>query len=140
MATVVRSTDSLETRANTNSTIPMGGCSRPIIRFSVMIRPKWIGSMPSLSTMGSRIGTRMVMAAIVSMKQPTIRISTLAINRNTHLFCVTLRMPSVSACAAWVVVSSQANTDAAVTMKSTDAVVSMVSNEALAKVRKVMER
>ncbi|SPT39498.1 Uncharacterised protein [Achromobacter denitrificans] len=80
------------------------------------------------------------MAAMVSMKHPTIRISTLAINRNTHLFCVTLRMASVSACAACVVVSSQAKTDAAVTMNSTDAVVSMVSNDALANVRNVIER
>ncbi|MNK24076.1 hypothetical protein D3C87_423790 [compost metagenome] len=80
------------------------------------------------------------MAAIVSMKQPTIRISTLAINRNTHLFCVTLRIASVSVCAACVVVSSQANTDAAVTMNRTDAVVSMVSKDALARVLSVMER
>ncbi|SPT39499.1 Uncharacterised protein [Achromobacter denitrificans] len=40
MAMVVRSTDSRETLANTNSTMPMGGCSRPIIRFKTMIRPK----------------------------------------------------------------------------------------------------
>ncbi|KAG1264790.1 hypothetical protein G6F66_014178 [Rhizopus arrhizus] len=90
--------------------------------------------------MGSRMGTRIVMAAMVSMKQPTIRISTLAISRNTHLFCVTLRMASVSVCAACVVVSNHAKTDAAVTMNSTEAVVSMVSNVALAKVLNVIER
>src|SRR5690606_6360726 len=140
IAIVVRSTDSFDTRASTNSTMPSGGCSRPIIRFRVMTRPKWIGSMPSFSTSGNRMGTRMVMAAMVSMKQPTTRISRFASSRNTHLLCVTARMASVSVCAAWVVVSSHANTEAAVTMNSTDAVVSMVSKVALASVRSVIER
>ena len=49
IAMVVRSTDSFATRDKTNSTMPSGGCSRPIIRFSVMIRPKCTGSMPNFS-------------------------------------------------------------------------------------------
>src|SRR3546814_18563203 len=85
--------------------------------------------MPSFNTSGSRIGTRMVMAAMVSMKQPTTRISTLASSRNTHLLWVTARIASVSVWAACVVVSSQANPDAAVTMNSTDADVSIVGSE-----------
>src|SRR5262249_44419022 len=40
IAIVVFSTDSPDTRASTNSTIPIGGCRRPIIRFSTMTRPK----------------------------------------------------------------------------------------------------
>ena len=40
IAMVVRSTLKLATRANTNKTMPMGGCNKPIIRFKTMIRPK----------------------------------------------------------------------------------------------------
>src|SRR3954467_14060112 len=120
--------------------MPSGGCNRPIIRFSVMIRPKWIGSMPSLRQIGNRIGTRMVIAAVVSMKQPTNRIRTLASARNTHLLWVMLSIQSDSIWAACDTVSNQAKIDAAVTMNSTDAVVSMVSNVAFATVCSVIER
>ena len=40
IATVVRSTDNLEIRASTNSTMPSSGCGNPIIRFNTMTRPK----------------------------------------------------------------------------------------------------
>ncbi|MNU00316.1 hypothetical protein D3C72_2434100 [compost metagenome] len=46
IASAVRSTDILEIRDSTNSTIPTGGVSNPIIRFSVTIRPRCTGSMP----------------------------------------------------------------------------------------------
>ena len=86
-AMVVRSNDSPATRASTKSTRPMGGCSRPIIRLSTITRPKWIGSTPSWTAMGSRIGTRIVIAAVGSRKQPTNSISRLASSRNTHASC-----------------------------------------------------
>ena len=96
--------------------------------------------MPSLSTIGNRIGTSTVMAAMVSMKQPTNRTRRLASKRNTHLLWVKPRMASDRSCAAWLAVRSQAKMEAAVTMKRTDAVVSMVSNVALASERSVIER
>src|SRR4051812_29923907 len=43
IAMVVRSIDSLAIRDNTNSTIPNGGCKRPIIRLSVITTPKCTG-------------------------------------------------------------------------------------------------
>ena len=89
---------------------------------------------------GSRIGTRMVIAAMVSRKQPTTSTSMLTRIRNTHLLSVSPRMASDISCAAWLTVSSQAKTEAAVTMKSTEAVVSMVSKLALASDLKVIER
>ena len=90
--------------------------------------------------MGSRIGTRMVIAAMVSRKQPTTSISMLTRIRNTHLFSVSEVMKVENTCAAWLTVSSHAKIEAAVTMKSTDAVVSIVSKLALASVAKVIVR
>jgi hypothetical protein len=48
---VVRSIDSLEMRASTHSTMPRGGCSKPLIRLSVIMTPKGTGSMPTRSTL-----------------------------------------------------------------------------------------
>ncbi len=76
----------------------------------------------------------MVIAAIVSRKQPTTSIRMLTRIRNTHLFSVSAKMKLENTCAAWLTVSSQAKIDAAVTMNSTEAVVSIVSKLALASV------
>ena len=140
MATVVCSTDSFEIRANTKSTMPRGGCSNPIMRFNTMTKPKWIGSMPSFKTIGNKMGTRIVIAAVVSMKHPTRRISKFAKNKKTHLFCVKPRTQSASICAAWLVVNNQAKIDAAVTMNNTLDVVSIVSKVALASPLIVIDR
>jgi hypothetical protein len=94
---VVRSTLSLATRASTNSTMPIGGCSRPIIRLSTITRPKCTGSTPSCRAIGSRIGTRIVIAAVGSRKQPTNSISRLASSRNSQ---ASLVKPSTQAAMA----------------------------------------
>ena len=96
--------------------------------------------MPSFRTIGSRIGTRMVIAAMVSMKQPTNRIRMFASSRNTHLFWVMPRIAVGQDLRRLATVSSQAKIEAAVTMNSTEAVVSMVSKVALASVCSVIER
>ena len=83
IAMVVRSIDRLAMRASTNSTIPSGGCRSPIIRLSVITTPKWIGSMPTLRITGISTGTRMLMAAIVSRKQPTTSSRRLIMSRMT---------------------------------------------------------
>src|SRR5947208_15419691 len=85
-----------------------------------------MGSMPSFRTIGSRIGTRMVMAAMVSMKQPTNRIRMLASSRNTHLLWVIPSIASVSICAACETVNSHAKMEDADTIKRTDTVISSV--------------
>ena len=82
----------------------------------------------------------MVMAAMVSRKQPMTSTRMLTRIRNTHLLSVKPRMASDMSCAAWLTVRSQAKTEAAVTMKRTEAVVSMVSKPALASDLKVIER
>ncbi len=48
-----------------------------------MTSPKCTGSIPSFTQMGIRIGTRSVIAAVGSRKQPMKSISTLASSRNT---------------------------------------------------------
>lgn len=40
----MRSKGTLDTLDKTYSTMPTGGVRRPIIRFSIMIMPKWTGS------------------------------------------------------------------------------------------------
>ena len=83
IAMVARSIERFATRASTNSTMPSGGWSRPIIRLSVMTTPKWIGSMPTLSSTGISTGTRMLIEAMGSRKQPTTSRIRLMISRMT---------------------------------------------------------
>ena len=131
MAIVVLSTDSLATRASTNNTMPMGGCNRPIIRLSTITRPKCTRSMPSVWQIGTRIGTRMVMAAVGSRKQPTNSINRLAISRNTQGSLVKASTQPAIAVVTPVAVSIQPKMLAAATMNSTVAVVSTVSRQTL---------
>ena len=131
IAIVVRSTDSFATRASTNSTMPIGGCNRPIIRFSTITRPKWTRSMPRLWQIGTRIGTRMVIAAVGSRKQPTNSISRFASSRNTQGSLVKASTQDEIAAVTPVAVSIQPKMLAAATMKSTVAVVSTVSRQTL---------
>ena len=67
---------------STNNTVPIGGCSSPIIRLSTITSPKCTRSMPSFWQIGIRIGTSSVIAAVGSRKQPTNSISRLASSRN----------------------------------------------------------
>src|SRR5882672_10579880 len=135
IAIVVRSTESLAVRDSTNSTVPNGGCNRPIIRLRTITRPKCTRSMPSFWQIGTRIGTSSVIAATGSRKQPTTSISTFASSRNTQGACVNESTQTATASVTRVTVSSQPKIDAAATMKSTVAVVSMVSIEILASMR-----
>ena len=44
---------------------------KPMARFTVIRIPNWMGLMPMPTTMGSRIGVRMTVDEMLSMKQPT---------------------------------------------------------------------
>src|SRR5688572_6315895 len=140
IAIVVRSNERFATRASTNSTMPIGGWSSPIIRFSTTIRPKCTGSMPSLSTTGMSTGTAIRMAAVGSRKQPMKSSSRLTRSRNTHGVSVKAGTHSVTMSVTRVAVSSQPKIDAAATMNSTTAVVSMVSIETLVNMRNDSDR
>src|SRR6266511_4159699 len=121
-------------------TMPTGGVSRPIIRFSTMIRPKCTGSMPSLAMIGMNTGTRIVIAAIVSMKQPTKSRKILASSRKTSGLSLIDSTQAAIASVICVVVSTQAKIDALATMNSTVAVVSIVSIETLMSIRQFIVR
>ena len=66
-----------------NRLTPNGGVSKPIIRLRTMTRPKCRGSMPTLVSNGARTGIRMLMAAMVSIKQPMNNKKTLRIKSTT---------------------------------------------------------
>src|SRR5215475_12391073 len=131
IATVVLSIDNLAILDSTNSTMPSGGCSSPIIRLSVIITPKCTGSMPTLTITGRRTGTRILIDAIGSRKQPTTSNRTFVSNRMMYLLSVRASSDSVVYSVTRVVVSTQPNSEAAPTINSTPAVVSIVSIETL---------
>ena len=87
--------------------------------------------MPSCVAIGSRIGTRIVIAAVGSRKQPTNSISRLASSRNTQASLVKASTQAAMSAVTPVAVSIQPKIDAAATMNSTVAVVSMVSRQTL---------
>ena len=117
-----------------------GGVIRPIMRFRIITSPKCTGSMPSLAMIGMNTGTRIVIAAIVSMKQPTNRRKTFASSRNTsglsEIDSTQLPIASVT----WVVVRTHAKIDADATMNRTTAVVSIVSIEIFTNMRQLSVR
>ena len=82
--------------------------------------------------MGSRIGTRIVIAAVGSRKQPTNSIRQVGEQQEAHGSCVNSEAPSAAIISVVrVAVSIQPKIDAAATMNSTVAVVSMVSIDTL---------
>src|SRR5216683_5825917 len=127
IAIVVRSIDNFDIRDSTNSTMPSGGCNNPIIRLSVITTPKCTGSIPTLRMIGISTGTRMLMEAMVSRKQPTTSSSTLIRSRMIYLLSVKLSNAAAPASVSRVVVNTQPNSEAAATTSRTPAVVSMVS-------------
>ena len=83
--------------------------------------------MPSSWQIGTRMGTKMVIAAVVSKKQPTNSISRLASSRKTQGSLVKLSTHSAIAAVTPVAVSIHPKMLAAATMNRTVAVVSTVS-------------
>ena len=71
VALVTLSIGTLATLLKTNRTVPKGGVMTPITRLRIIIIPKWTGSIPICLIKGRKTGTRMFIAATVSMKQPT---------------------------------------------------------------------
>src|SRR6266568_3003959 len=87
--------------------------------------------MPSFWQIGTRIGTRIVMAAVGSRKQPTNSINRFAINRNIQGSLVTASTQAAISAVTPVAVSIQPKMLAAATMNSTVEVVSTVSRHTL---------
>ncbi|MCY1550760.1 hypothetical protein D9M68_870350 [compost metagenome] len=100
----------------TNRFRPTGGVTMPISMFTTMITPRWIGSMPSSVAMGNRIGARIRMMPVGSMKLPAISRMMLTTSRNIQGDMPTARMCSAIVCGMRSVVSTWANSRALATM------------------------
>ena len=137
---MVRSILSCEIRAMMNSTNPTGGVSKPIMRFNTMTRPKCMGSMPSCCATGTKMGTKIVMAATGSKKQPIKSISTFASNKNIHASVVTPKIHDAISAVIPSAVNIQLKILEAATMNITTAVVSTVSMEIRTNCFKFIER
>ena len=116
-----------DTFARTYSTIPTGGVSNPSIKFRIKIIPKWTGSMPICTATGKSTGTKIVMAAIVSMKQPIINTMTVIMSSIMTLFSVKVSSCSAKKVANWFAVRIHAKIVDVATIIKIEAVVSMVS-------------
>ena len=91
--------------------------------------PRWTGSRPTLPAIGSRTGTRIVMAAMVSMNIPISSTIAMMISTRMYLFSVRSSSDSPSSVATWLAVRIQAKIVAAATIIRIAAEVSIVSME-----------
>ena len=69
--------------AATNKFKPNGGVINPKLKFTIIIRPKWTGSIPISTVKGNKIGVKIITAAIVSINVPTISSNKFTNNKNT---------------------------------------------------------
>ena len=69
----------------TNKLTPIGGVTKPIARFTTIITPKCIGSIPIAVTIGNKIGVKIRIAGVVSMTIPTISKNILITSKITML-------------------------------------------------------
>ena len=120
--------------------MPTGGVNSPIIRFSTMTRPNCTGSIPTCTAIGSNTGVRIVIAAMVSRKQPTTRSRTLIMLMITIGSRLMESIASAKASVTRVVARIQPKIEAPPTMNSTTAVVSIVSMETRTSWRQESER
>ncbi len=92
----------------TNRFSPTGGVIRPISMFTTMMTPRWIGSIPSSTAIGKRIGARIRMIADGSMKAPATSSTMFTTSRNIHGSRPAASTHAVMACGICSVVSTWA--------------------------------
>lgn len=66
------SKESFDMPQATNKFTPNGGVIKPIERLTTITIPKWTGSIPTDVAIGNNIGANIIIAAVVSIKVPTI--------------------------------------------------------------------
>ena len=82
--TVTRAMVVLPTPQPMKRQVPTGGVQRPMQRLAIMMMPKCRGVMPTTAgsmTTGSRMGVKIRMAGVMSMKKPTTSRSRLMMSR-----------------------------------------------------------
>src|SRR5665648_637630 len=77
----ISSIDIFEIQQETNRFTHKGGVNIHKERFTTTISPKKIGSMPNCVMRGKKTGAKMIIAAFVSIKVPTIRSKILIVNK-----------------------------------------------------------
>ena len=81
-----------------NIATPTGGVMLPSVVAVIITRPKCTGSMPALTTIGTRIGVSSSTITVLSRNMPSSRMNTISIESSTCRFCVTPTIHS-AACA-----------------------------------------
>src|SRR5690554_2419467 len=82
-----------------NNTEPTGGVQSPMFRFSIMMMPKCMGSMPNcVVTMGKNMGVKINTAGVMSIKIPTKSRMKLIINRMMKGLDERERSPLLTVC------------------------------------------
>ena len=97
------------------------------IRLTTMTIPKWIGWIPTASTIGSRIGVRIRIAGVVSITIPTISKNTLSTRSKTILFVKCARIHALISCGTCISVSTLENAMDAARIKRIGAYVLIAS-------------
>ncbi len=93
--------------ATTKRTAPTGGVLSPILSARTTVMPKCSGWMPSWAAIGARIGVRMMIDAVRSMKQPTMRRRMQTSRRKKYLFVVIPRIVDAMVWGICATVSTQ---------------------------------
>ena len=83
----------LEMAEPMNSVEPTGGVSRPMPRFSTITMPRWIGDSPIWIQIGSMTGVSIRIRQAISIRQPSISISTFSMMRISILLLVSVNRP-----------------------------------------------
>ena len=93
----------------TNRLTPTGGVTNPTARFTITMTPKWIGFIPTCSTIGSKIGLKIRIAGVVSMTIPTIRSTTLMTRSSTISLEKCVMIHALTSCGTCISVSTREN-------------------------------
>ena len=124
----------------TNRFSPSGGVWNPMESAQMTTIPTWVGSAPSMYMIGISTGTRIMMAASVSMNMPTKSSSTIRKSHTTSRLSV---MPSSCAASCAGISSSTStrpNTVAANRISSTRPVIQVVASRASRALAQVISR
>lgn len=97
---------------------PKGGVLAPMSRLRTMIRPKWIGSIPTLLTRGRRTGVEMRRIAVVSIMSPAISRMKFNRRRMIHLLVEMEKMKSAKTEGISLIATSHPKGNAAEMMKT----------------------
>ena len=94
--TTMRSNLTFPTLDATNKLTPNGGVMKPIAKLATKITPKWTGSTPTVTTIGSKIGVKTTSAEMVSINIPTTKSSKfIASNMTIGLLEKSIRNPAI---------------------------------------------